>query len=274
MFAKGWLSSDALSRAINDPVPPLYQGPVFLGEAPHYVEHVKQLLIAKYGEEKVLAGGLSVHTGIDAQAQQAAHRALRTGLEELARRHGYPGAAVQVDSKRFKVVSEALHKAFVLDVQKQSNYADSPKAAQDYVWDLQWFHQVRLRDTENFSDSMQIKKLAVGERVTALVSEIDNKAGVASVDLGGSIGKMSFKSLKWARPYHPQEDTRAPRQLSDILKKGDVIAVDIKKITTLAKKPRLIEVELVPVPKVEGALVSIDPYSREVRAMVGGSHHT
>lgn len=59
--------------------------------APYFVEYVRQLLIAKYGEALVYKGGLKVYTTLNMQMQKAAEAAFVAGLRELDKRQGWRG---------------------------------------------------------------------------------------------------------------------------------------------------------------------------------------
>jgi penicillin-binding protein 1A len=61
-----------------------------------FVEHVRQVLIAKYGEDVLYGGGLRVYTTIDLALQQAAYQAV---AEVLDRPDDPAGALVAVDDK-------------------------------------------------------------------------------------------------------------------------------------------------------------------------------
>lgn len=54
--------------------------------APWYIEHVRRLLTAHFGDG-FAARGLRVHTAVDLRMQEAAREALKTGLSETERRH-------------------------------------------------------------------------------------------------------------------------------------------------------------------------------------------
>ncbi len=49
--------------------------------APHFTEHVRRLLVASYGEEKVYRGGLKVHTTLDLRHQEIATEALQEAID-------------------------------------------------------------------------------------------------------------------------------------------------------------------------------------------------
>jgi len=54
--------------------------------APHFLEEVRKYLEREYGSQRIYQGGLRVYTTVDPALQQAANRALRSGLRALDRR--------------------------------------------------------------------------------------------------------------------------------------------------------------------------------------------
>jgi penicillin-binding protein 1A len=65
--------------------------------APYFVEYVRQLLVAKYGESMVYKGGLQVVTTVNMAMQKAAEAAFAAGLRELDKRQGWRGPLRTVD---------------------------------------------------------------------------------------------------------------------------------------------------------------------------------
>nr|WP_320130987.1 PBP1A family penicillin-binding protein [uncultured Holophaga sp.] len=63
--------------------------------APYAVEEVRKYLYEKYGRERVLNGGLEIHTTIDTVWQTAANDAVRQGLRAVDRRRGFRKEGVQ-----------------------------------------------------------------------------------------------------------------------------------------------------------------------------------
>jgi len=59
--------------------------------APYFVEHIRQRLMATYGEAMVYKGGLQVYTTLSLPEQQTATTILEQGLRELDKRQGYRG---------------------------------------------------------------------------------------------------------------------------------------------------------------------------------------
>jgi penicillin-binding protein 1A len=271
MLTNGWISAQAAEKAIQEPPLVPFKNPPYLAQGPHYVEHVKQLLISKYGEEKMLTGGLVIYTGMKASAQKAAHEAVRTGLEEIGRTQGWPGATLRIPPDRLNHTKEILHQTFALQIEKLGAFGAPYADPQKYVWDLAGIDANRLKEDARLDDSIIVKELTDDLHVVALVTQIDENT--ATVDLGSFSGKISLKTLAWARAFNPTEWTKPPRKMREVLQKGDLVNVEIKKISVVTRsktKQKVIEIELVPIPRAEGALVSIDPDTRLVRALVGG----
>ncbi len=67
------------------------------GTGAYYLEEVRRWLIGQYGEDVVYTKGLSVYTACDPYHQTVAEAALKTGLENSARRRGWPGPLKRIE---------------------------------------------------------------------------------------------------------------------------------------------------------------------------------
>ena len=64
----------------------------------YFAEEVRRELVKLYGEQALYEGGLSVRASMDPTMQEAATKALRTGLIQYDRRHGYRGPVGKMDN--------------------------------------------------------------------------------------------------------------------------------------------------------------------------------
>lgn len=64
----------------------------------HFVEQVRREVIAQLGEKSLKEGGLSIRATLDPELQVSAARALRRGLEQYDRRHGWRGPVARVSA--------------------------------------------------------------------------------------------------------------------------------------------------------------------------------
>lgn len=192
-----------------------------------------------YGEDVVYEMGLTVHTSMDPFQQHAADAALRKGLEDATKRHGWRGPVQELEPSQYDAFL-ARHPFTPADLEKDG-----------------W--------------------------VRALVTAVDKKG--ADVRLGADYkGYVPVKTMNWARkPNKHVAGSVTATVISDatkVLKPGDVIWVSLwdqppaKGQTAFqladASPDTAIPLRLQQYPDVQGAMVSIEPQSGDVVAMVGG----
>jgi penicillin-binding protein 1A len=96
-------------------------------------------------------------------------------------------------------------------------------------------------------------------------------------------GMLNLSELAWARPVKDGKPGPTPRKMADVVQPGDVVMVEpaaapaASPAPAAAGRPRLgqaapapIRLALRQIPQVQGALVSLDPTTGRVLAMVGG----
>ncbi|MBU4524494.1 MAG: PBP1A family penicillin-binding protein [Desulfomicrobium sp.] len=126
---------------------------------------------------------------------------------------------------------------------------------------------LEVDEYEEFQSGRSSAGLKAGDWLQALVTNVDKAE--ATVRFGGDSGTVSVASMSWARVPNPKLAPEEAAKVSDarkVLKPGDVIWVSVEEVPE--GKPWKLALEQAP--KVEGALVSIDPRSGEVLALCGG----
>ena len=85
-----WISGEEFDFAVSSPLSAEPHRTPVDAEAPYVAEMVRAELVEKYGDS-VYWEGMNVYTTIVARSQKAAHSALRTGLMNYDRKHGFRG---------------------------------------------------------------------------------------------------------------------------------------------------------------------------------------
>ena len=173
-----------------------------LEEANFYSEEVRRIISDTYGYDNLYKGGLSIRTPLNSYYQIESLKALREGLEEYDKRHGWRGPITNVAKKDWLINMKELM------IDKSLN------------WKL-----ARI---------IHIDKLLV-------TIETDN----------GEIGFIDFKNVSWVRK----------KSFEEFLNLNDIVYV---------KKIKKNQWNLKQLPKINGAIVVMDPYTGRVLAMVGG----
>ena len=98
MAENGYITNEEAEAAKKKPlVVNLRPNAVHISTAEFFAEEVRRTLLAKYGEDKLYGGGLSVRTTLDPQLQQYARKALIDGLVKFDRIQGWRGPVSKID---------------------------------------------------------------------------------------------------------------------------------------------------------------------------------
>jgi penicillin-binding protein 1A len=157
MLADGYVTQDQYNQAMAAPLTATYHEPTAAVSAPYVAEMVRNDMVAKYGDDAYTAG-YSVITTIDSRLQPKAVAALRDGLLDYDRRHGWRGPAAHVQlagtagENEFKQAVESrdhvggLDPAVVVSVQDQSAELYADGAGLVHVdWRIGYFQARRHR---------------------------------------------------------------------------------------------------------------------------------
>ena len=103
----GFIDEESYARALAAGVTAKRHGLEAEVEAPYAAEMVRAALEEEMGED-AYTGGYRVYTTIDSARQSAANRALRTGLLDYDRRHGFRGPERRLEPGEDAAANEAL----------------------------------------------------------------------------------------------------------------------------------------------------------------------
>ena len=91
MAADGFISPTDAEFAASQPLTIRTRSETRFVSAEYFAEEVRRVLMARYGEGGLYEGGLSVRTTLNPRLQDIAQKALRRGIEDYDRRHGWRG---------------------------------------------------------------------------------------------------------------------------------------------------------------------------------------
>ena len=228
-------------------------------KAPYFVETLRQILIDELGEEKLLTGGLTIHTSLDLNFQKIAQAELKKGLKDLDKRQGFRGPLQSFSSEEEK--QEFFSQMQNKWIRKKKN------------------HRILLESGEDGVLNSDFEHLEAPDQTKGIISKVEPH--LAYVDLMfGLKGVIALETAQWARKPNRKVNSSFSkvRSLTDIFKEGDVVWVQLEdpqdhsKLQEPLKKiletHRLLTLEQEPI--VQGALISFDHENQDIIAMVGG----
>ncbi|WP_308198003.1 penicillin-binding protein 1A [Anaeromyxobacter oryzisoli] len=265
MHEEGWISKAQYEAELARPIvvsPPEADPPGIW-----YQDAVRKYLVDKYGEDRVDTAGLQVDVAMDPVMQRYADSAIDAGLRQVDKRQGWRGPLLHLDRERL---------AAAIPLWRKRLEAVEPRPGEVLVWDLGRVNPEQIDPGEDQEKDVarmaRAKPLQTGEIYAGLVTRVDDKA--AQVDLGNARGEIPFSDVRWARKWNPAVGTAAPKRMGSVLSAGDVVLVRVMPAKLpperAARERRPLALSLEQTPKVQGALVAIDPVTRGVRALVGG----
>lgn len=237
----GYITPDAHGLAVSAPITASYNSTETEVDADYVAEMARSEMVRRFGED-AYTDGYTVTLTVDGEKQQVATEALRNGLEAYDRRHGFRGPIGQIEEDTLA--------------------------------------------TSELSDVI-LNYPRVESLLPAIVEEVDDESGKVRVYarvVGPAI--MPFETMTWARRYKTENLTGPePEKPSDVVSPGDVVYVRAQEPVKASseadadesspqvddpEQPTAATVALAQIPRVEGALISLEAKTGAIQALAGG----
>lgn len=241
MAEDGYASDEAVIEAKSTDiiVQERFSGEEYLA-AEYFVEEARKQIFNLYGEDELYEGGLSIRTTLDTRLQLAGRQALRKGLEAFDRRRGYRGPITRLEGFD--------------DWKKKLQAVNAPRDIGEW----------RVAVVKSIEGDTAI--LGFADKLTERPDDLEDKEGDGTEDYKRlSSGLLHLKDVQWAgKPTQSGRNIKAPSKITDVVQTGDVILVHAQRGT----KTETYNIRQVP--EVNGGLISMDPHTGRVLALVGG----
>jgi len=231
-------------------IPSEFHRPPPIPGADWFTEEVRRQLNARFGQDTTTQGGLMVRTSLDPALQIAAEKSLRDGLMAYDRKMGGWRGAVA--------------------------HLTIPPADFETKW------PAALNEQPRPPGMLPQWKLAV----VAGLTDVEAKVEWLSPTGERRSAALVIPDVTWARSVRDGKPGAAPKRMADVVQVGDLVMIEppsampapptapvmpVKgKASPPPMPPPANRATLRQIPLVQGALVSLDPQTGRVLAMVGG----
>ncbi len=219
---------------------------------PYFTEHIRRYLVDKYGEDALYHGGWKVYATVNLDMQKAGQSAVDRGLREVDKQKGYRGPLQNLSDKTAIEKFNTQNHIKILEATPNIDYGQ--------------YHTTQ--SLLNIKTPLQEDKYYNGVIVGG------SRSSGFEVMVGNVRGTIASETMTWAaaasnlkngdvvevRLYHPSVTPDAKS------KKGKPI-VENKSIPTDFSQPLF---ALTQEPNLQSALYSYEPFTGEVKAIVGG----
>jgi len=256
-------------------IPAEFRRPAPVPGAEWFTEEARQELVQQFGQDVTTQGGLMVRTSLDPALQIAAEKSVRDGLMAYDRKlGGWRGPVTHLDNVGQVPAS-------------QGKPGNGPGQAADQGQD--WAGKL--------AQVARPPGMLPDWRLGVILNLSDSEANLGWLEAATQpnqpaqphTGVLPLSDIAWARPVRDGKPGPAPRTLADVVQPGDVVMIEPQVTVAAAApaasqaasaapgKPRpgraapaVTRLALRQIPLVQGALVSLDPTTGRVLAMVGG----
>jgi penicillin-binding protein 1A len=248
--------------------------------APYFVETVRRYVADRYGDEELLQRGFRIYTTLDMRRQRAAEVAMRRGLEDLARKLGFAGPIGHLGPEQRRVLASGVPRpvgpgGFTLDDPEQSGLLVA----------LPEPHAVLIDATKPGAKLPEAAgRFAAGEawaerrkaskKKPAAPTYLTDPDTIYAAAVAGMGKRITVASGGLVLPLDPADEARVTAWKGpggEKITVGDVLPVYFRS-QPIAGRPGHEEMValLSSSPKVQGALIAVDPSNGHLVSMVGG----
>ncbi len=263
MVAAGYVTDEEANRWRARPVVVRQRPDFFRTTSPYFTEHVRRDVIRRYGEKKLLEGGLAIETAVVPWIDVAAQENVDFSLRKLDKRQGWRGPVARMTGAA----------ADELRARMAARYGSEPPAEGRLF--------LGLVESVNAVGSARVRVGANQYTIPAAsliwavpFSYTDSSNGRV---LESPVGVLRPGDVVWVKNAHESKRRRFSDWVYD--SKSEVQWLPAFDDDVPGKKPRAskpappVELLLEQTPRVEGAIFSYDHSTGYVLSMVGGEDY-
>ncbi len=271
----GFITEEEMEAAL---VEPLVLGEVkgMLNKAPYFVEHIRRYIQESYGSKQLYQDGMKIYTTLNLENQLVAEQAVKDGLRMADKRYGYRGPLDHIDPNQdIQILDNLLMELNQRPTGPAQTATESNEPTNTVPNELST-NVPPATETDTPQPLIQFYK--EGELVKGIVTQVKDEE--VAVYLGGAQGIIRIENMNWAREPNFKLDGKYHQitSPSEALSKGDIIEVKIlpppeEEEEGKGKKKQdenILNLGLEQEPEAQAGLISIEPSTGYIKAMVGG----
>lgn len=252
MYKDGYINKEEYNTAVETPIVLQKREKDEQFNYGAFVEEVRKKLSNMYSEESLLRDGFVVSTTINPDIQKSLDKALKNGLEEYDKRHGYRGALGNIANDNDNFYNNWAEKLRDFEIKEYYRNGWQRAAVLEKGTDRIIIGLLQKDDAKNFDYDELIEQNGIKAKKSYLMLRnikwvVDpNFLNMTTTDEEGNIIKVDYR-------VETVDDVN--------LNIGDVIFVG-----STARSGYLVK----QTPQVNGGAVAMDPHTGRVLGMVGG----
>lgn len=234
MLDVGYITKEEYEKTITEPINIVDSIPLKLKYAGYFMDYIHKYLQEELKLKDPENLGLKIYTTLNIDYQLEAEKAIKENLIAVSKKAGFSGAIGKYQREKFE--------------DNQNDKKEEELTDEDIEEQVAILENMK---TPNYLSSLGITK--------AIVTKVQKNK--VEVDVNGISGVINLKDNEWAKPVGSGYSRLT--DFNKILSIDDIIYVSKKEKTEN-------EYNIEQDPDIEGAIVSVNPKTGEIYAMVGG----
>ncbi len=250
MFEQGSISKDDYQSALANPITAKVHKRELDLDSPYAAELARQQSIDLVPD--LYTGGYKLITTIDERIQEASINAIKKGLVDYDQKHGFrPAGNLLVENEMVSTIRLELSEFASLIARDTSN---SMLSEEDGIKNF-------ISEKSRAALTALLNPFPSYKGIEPSITIFVNKDYAIVYRSDGDLQKLNTSDSLWARRYI-DVDTRGPKiqSMKSILKVGDLTYIELDGFKW----------KLSQIPLIEGASISMDPNTGQIKALVGG----
>jgi len=254
MFEQGSISKGQYQSALAKPITAKVHKRELDLDSPYPAELARQQALNLVSD--LYTGGYKLITTIDEKIQRASIGAIKKGLHSYDQKHGYRPAGNLLEENKTK------NQAFKKVRSELSDFASKiTRHASKAIETNQDGIKTFISEESKATLKTLLESISTYKGIEPSITVFVNKDYAIVVRSNGELEKLNTSDSLWARRY-VDVDTRGPKiqSMKSILEVGDLTYI----------KAEDSHWKLSQIPLIEGASISMDPNTGQIKALVGG----
>ncbi len=254
MFEQGSISKGEYQSALAKPITARIHKRELDLDSPYPAELARQQALNLVTD--LYTGGYKLITTIDEKIQRASIEAIKKGLHSYDQKHGYRPAGNLLEENKTKNLAVRKIRAELSDFASTIT-RDASNAIETDQEDINTF----MSEESKATLKTILKPISAYKGIEPSITVFVDKDYAIVIRSNGELKKLNTSDSLWARRY-VDVDTRGPKiqSMKSILEVGDLTYIKVDDSNW----------KLSQIPLIEGASISMDPNTGQIKALVGG----
>lgn len=206
---------------------------------------IKRIMEEKFSKKKISSNGFKIYTTINKKIQKIAKKTLKKNLKKIEKKN--INKLIIKENIKTNEIKEKVKEIKNLLFKNKKNINNK-------IWNLKNIKNFKNLNKENIKNIISVKKIKKNQNSFVIIKKVDYKNNEIKLDLGSKKVILKMPEIKKKKTQNDK---------AKIFNEFDIIKIKIKETNP-------IKIKIEKLPKIQGAIIVINPKNNELVAVSGG----